>query len=129
MKVIAKERGFCGGRLREEGDTFNAEVKASWYEPVDGEAIETKDETKDTSSKVKPLKISEIPDPVVKQQRVEALNNLYEGLDPTNDDLWTTKGAPKISAINENNEGDDFYSADISAEMNREALLESLTNG
>lgn len=34
-KVIATSRGYYGGIVREPGDTFNAEGKASWFEPAD----------------------------------------------------------------------------------------------
>ena len=33
-KVVATERGYCGGIVREPGDVFEAEGKASWFKPV-----------------------------------------------------------------------------------------------
>lgn len=37
-KVIATQRGYHGGLLREPGDVFDADGKASWFVPADGAA-------------------------------------------------------------------------------------------
>jgi hypothetical protein len=39
MKVIAQQRGFYGGQMREVGDTFEVThgEKASWFSPVAAE--------------------------------------------------------------------------------------------
>lgn len=36
QEVVAIERGFYGGQLREPGDTFMAAGKATWFEPANG---------------------------------------------------------------------------------------------
>ena len=36
-KVRAVAKGYYDGRLRERGDVFEAEGKASWFAPVDSE--------------------------------------------------------------------------------------------
>ena len=35
-KVIAHERGYYGGIIREPGDVFEAKGKSLWFEPVSG---------------------------------------------------------------------------------------------
>lgn len=39
-EVKATARGYYGGELREPGDVFEAEGKASWFEPVKGDDAE-----------------------------------------------------------------------------------------
>lgn len=36
-KVRANQRGYYGGMIREAGDVFHADGKASWFDPVSGE--------------------------------------------------------------------------------------------
>jgi len=131
MEYIVLNRGYINGRIYEAGETFNADdaPESTWYEPADGEKAKKPKKPKKAkaNSPVKP--ISEIGDAEQKQARLDALQAAYESLDPTNDDDWTKKGLVDLNALNSKHEGDDFSRGDVPDTMNREALLEQLTNG
>lgn len=72
-KVIATSRGFYGSSIREEGEIFEAEGKASWFKPLEG----SDDDHDEKPKRGRKAKADDVPEPVrVKNEVAEATGSV-----------------------------------------------------